>query len=69
MNGIPLGEWNGSNATKDLHKTFFEMHNVNAKESKKMVFLTWAILILAFIILVLTTIMAWPAILELTKKI
>jgi hypothetical protein len=69
MSGTPLGEWNGSNATRDLHKAIVQIHDINAKESKKMVSLTWAILFLTFIIFVLTLIMAWPIITEITKKI
>jgi hypothetical protein len=67
--GIPLGQWNGSDATRDLHNAIIQIHDINAKESQKMLRLTWAILILTFIILVLTLIMTWPIIVEIMKKI
>lgn len=57
---IPLGEWSGSNATKDLHRAVIQIHELNSKDSKRMLLLTWIILILTALVLLLTVLMAWP---------
>jgi len=43
---IPLGEWSGSNATRELHATIKEFTISSDKQARAMIRLTWAILIL-----------------------
>ena len=40
---IPIGEWSGSNATQDLHKTLQEFVDSSNQSTKWMLRLTWAI--------------------------
>ncbi|MEI9426852.1 hypothetical protein [Mesorhizobium sp. Cs1299R1N3] len=46
MSGIPLGEWSGSSATRELHETIKQFTESSDKQAQAMIKLTWAILLL-----------------------
>ncbi|MCL5736950.1 MAG: hypothetical protein M1274_15500 [Actinobacteria bacterium] len=50
--GIPLEEWNGSVATRELHQTIKEFNGSAERQTKKLIRLTWAIAALTFVMLV-----------------
>ena len=50
--GIPLGEWSGSNATRDLHETIKQFNEKAEKQTQQMVRLTRVIAWLTFVMLV-----------------
>jgi hypothetical protein len=49
---IPLDQWNGSAATKELHATIVALSEATSKQTKAMIGLTWAIVVLTFLMLV-----------------
>jgi hypothetical protein len=49
--GIPLGQWNGSDATEALHATIKDFVETSDKQTRKMIHLTWAILVLTGVML------------------
>lgn len=55
---IPLGEWNGANATKALQAAIERLHKENAKQQRWMLALT-AIAAIAAIIAAVPVILAW----------
>jgi hypothetical protein len=50
--GIPLEEWSGSGATKELHKSIREFNEVASKQTQTLTRLTWAIFILTAIMVI-----------------
>ena len=50
--GIPLGEWSGSNATRELHETIKQFNEKTERQTQKMVRLTKVIAWLTFVMLV-----------------
>jgi hypothetical protein len=50
--GIPLEEWSGAGATKELHATIKEFVRSSDQASRRMVQLTWAIVALTVMMLV-----------------
>jgi hypothetical protein len=55
---IPLGEWSGSNATKNLERTIERIQKENAAQSRLMLALT-AIAAVAAVIAAAPVAMAW----------
>ena len=49
---IPLDEWSGAGATKELHKTIVALNEATTKQTNAMVALTWAITIMTFVMMV-----------------
>ena len=43
--GIPLGQWSGSDATKELTETLKKFNESSGKQTRQMVILTWVIAI------------------------
>ncbi len=43
---IPIGQWSGSDATKELQVTLLHVAEENSKQTRQMVRLTWAIVVL-----------------------
>jgi hypothetical protein len=41
--GIPLGEWSGSNATRELESTIREFNASAERQTRQMLRLTWVI--------------------------
>ena len=62
--GILIGQWSGADATNALHKSIREFNEATAKQTRQLVFLTWAI---AFLTLAMTVgvgvqiWIAWPS--------
>lgn len=50
--GIPLGQWSGSDATKELTETLKKFNESSGKQTRQMVILTWVIAILTFFMLI-----------------
>jgi hypothetical protein len=50
--GIPLSEWSGSGATKDLEQTVRRLAEQSARQSRQMLYLTWAIAVLTLVMTV-----------------
>jgi len=48
---IPLGQWSGSDATNALHETIRQYQEQSSKQTKQMLRLTWAIVVLTFVML------------------
>ena len=49
--GIPIDVWSGAYATKELHETIKEFVKSSNKASRRMLQLTWAIVVLTIIML------------------
>jgi hypothetical protein len=50
--GIPLGEWSGSNATRELHETIKRFNESATRQTAIIIRLTWAIAILTAVMTV-----------------
>jgi hypothetical protein len=50
--GIPLGEWSGSDATRELHKTIKDFSDASSRQTTKMIRLTWVIVFLTVAMLI-----------------
>jgi uncharacterized Rmd1/YagE family protein len=50
--GIAVGQWSGSDATKELTETLKKFNDSSEKQTKQMVKLTWVITILTFFMLI-----------------
>ncbi len=44
--GIPLEDWSGASATNELHQTMREFVKASSRSSRRMLQLTWAIVVL-----------------------
>jgi len=49
---IPLGQWSGSDATKELHDTIKEFNEASTRQTRHLIILTWAIVILTILMLI-----------------
>lgn len=49
---IPIGEWSGSDATKELQKTIEDFNKQSSKQTKMMLKLTITIAILTFLLFI-----------------
>ena len=58
--GIPLEEWSGAGATKDLHVTIKKFVEASEKQSKHMIRLTWFIAFLTIIMVIEVAFQIWP---------
>jgi hypothetical protein len=58
MMNIPLGEWSGSNATKELERTIERIQKENAAQSRLMLALT-GIAAVAAVIAAAPVVVAW----------
>jgi hypothetical protein len=50
--GIPLGQWSGSDATKELHDTIKEFNEASTRQTRHLTILTCAIVILTILMLI-----------------
>jgi uncharacterized membrane protein len=48
-NGIPLSEWSGSGATRELHESIREFNQQTARQTRQLIVLTWVIAVLTAI--------------------
>ena len=55
--GIPLAEWSGSAATDRLRETMVELAAKTDRQTRQMLFLTWALVVLTLVIAVLTVVL------------
>ncbi len=60
--GIPLGEWSGSAATKELQKTIEEFNRRASKQTRWLLILT---VVLTFLTTVMTVLVGWQIYLQL----
>ncbi len=63
--GIPLGEWSGSNATRELHETIKQFNAAADEQTRQMVRLTKKIMWLTVAMLVLVGVQIVVAIIQL----
>ena len=49
MGGIPLSEWSGSGATRELHETIKSFNEVTTRQTTWLLRLTWAITALTLV--------------------
>jgi predicted nucleic acid-binding Zn ribbon protein len=47
--GIPLGEWSGSDATDQLREAIVEMNAASARQTRTMIWLTGALVVLTVV--------------------
>jgi hypothetical protein len=59
--GIPLGEWSGSNATQELHKTIKEFNQAAGAQTWTMIRLTKLIAALTAVMTVAVLVQIWEA--------
>ena len=59
--GIPLDQWNGSDATKALEKTVLELSDTSNRQTSHVIKLTYAILFLTFIMACMVGVQIWLA--------
>jgi hypothetical protein len=59
IKGVPLSEWSGSASTDALHQTIKEFNSTTSKQSQTMVYLSWAMAVLAFASLVASGVQIW----------
>jgi hypothetical protein len=60
--GIPLGEWSGSDATNRLRETIEVSNLQTEKQTRTMLRLTWAILVLTFVMASIGAVQIWMAV-------
>jgi len=56
---IPIGEWSGSDATKELQKTIEDFNKQSSKQTEAMIKLTKIITILTFILVIGLGVQIW----------
>ena len=47
--GIPLSEWSGSGATRELHETIKQFNDTTQKQTQTLIRLTWIIACLTLV--------------------
>jgi hypothetical protein len=50
--GIPIGQWSGSDAANELHETIKQFNEASSRQTKHLIILTWAIVILTIMLLI-----------------
>lgn len=48
--GIPLGQWSGSDATDRLRETISEFNAITERQTKQLIRLTWALVFLTAVL-------------------
>lgn len=61
MGGIPIDEWSGSGATKELEQTVVKLNHASEKQTKHIIKLTYAMLILTFVMACMVGVQIWLA--------
>ncbi len=49
--GIPLGVWSGSDATDQLRTTIVELNETTARQTRQMIRLTWALVVMTAVLI------------------
>jgi hypothetical protein len=57
--GIPLGQWSGSDAVNELHATIRQFTDESAKQTRRMISLTYVIVLVALLTLVGQGVQLW----------
>lgn len=55
--GIPLSEWSGSGATDRLRETIVELSSATERQTKRLLQLTWVLVILTGVVVALTVVL------------
>jgi hypothetical protein len=50
--GIPIGQWSGSDAVNELHETIKQFNEASSRQTKHLIVLTWAIVVLTIMMLI-----------------
>jgi hypothetical protein len=50
--GIPIGQWSGSDAINELHETIKQFNEASSRQTKHLIILTWAIVVLTIMMLI-----------------
>lgn len=64
MGGIPLDQWSGSGATKELEKTVVLLSEASEKQTRHIIKLTYTMLFLTFVMACLVGVQIWLAIVK-----
>ena len=57
--GIPLGEWSGSDATRELTAVILKVNEAAAAQTRTTIRLTWAIALMTFVMVVQIGLQIW----------
>ena len=60
--GIPLGIWSGSDATDQLRTTILELNDTTARQTRQMIRLTWALVVMTGVLIVGLGYQIWLAV-------
>ncbi len=56
---IPLGQWSGSDATRELTQNIISLNEAANRQNRSMIRLTWAIAIMTLVMLVGVAVQIW----------
>lgn len=56
---IPLGQWSGSDATRELTQNIISLNAAANRQNRSMIRLTWAIAIMTLVMLVGVAVQIW----------
>ena len=59
--GIPIGQWSGSDATRELTQTIINLNKSTERQTRTVVRLTWAIAIMTLVMTVGVGVQIWIA--------
>jgi hypothetical protein len=64
LEGIPLGQWSGSDATKSLKATIRQFNQQSDRQTQTMLRLTWAMLGLTVVMTVAVGVQIWLTLIQ-----
>ena len=56
---IPLGQWSGSDATRELTQNIISLNEAANRQNRSMIRLTWAIAIMTLVMVVGVAVQIW----------
>ena len=56
---IPLDQWNGSDATRELTRTIISLNEAADRQNRSMIRLTWAIAVMTLVMLIGVAVQLW----------
>ncbi len=65
--GIPLDDFSGSGATKELEKTVVSLSRASERQTRHIIKLTYAMLVLTFVMACMVGVQIWLALQQLAK--
>jgi hypothetical protein len=58
---IPLSEWSGSGATRELHESIKAFNTASARQTRQLLILTWVIVVLTAVMVIGLGVQIWLA--------